>query len=842
MYRYILLLIFSGIGQIAAQAQADTLLLFQMNTQLDNGVLIEGCDTFKTAIKFYNVISAPTSFLITRAGTAGADDYWMSTPDSFWVTPDNPVWDMEIYPIQDNIAEGEECIVYKVENIEDGYLNTIKLKVYDEFPEHYLEIESGNDDSETMCENDYNATINIQPGNGEGEIEDTFFGIEETITLFENDTIEHIQIDVNGINDCDLFNDIFLKTCFSINYPNTENLKITLLSPDDKSIVLFDGEIAVQIMSQSCFDRESDVPIEDGSSVYYGDFQPTGDWDSMENAQLNGIWTLIFETNTTEIQGECSHAQIHFDTYDRRRLKYWCDWFATPRTTTEFIYPLANTPLGAGEFNIEVQALNCTYDLSTYVYERSTLYYDTIVCRNSTANLFNRDFQHPQDSLRTLISNSNANNCDSVFQVNVTYQRYDYDLDFQFLEEGQTILFDGLPVDEEGFYSAVYENELGCDSMFHTVVIPAEAQAVLYTIPDAVSGTSAGCQGGICIPFLTLFYSNYDYFVDGEMIDYTDITLCESAPYSLYSTTNVFSWLSEEERKISNLVIDSEPQEGSFCVSNSEELVHILNYFMPDLGLILNNDSRLYCSREFHLAYDIEELSSGNVYSYDSDIGYARSEEVGVYIPMSEGIHEVKIKHKYSDVEKIVTVNLEEHSFPVLDTLKLNYLGQVNQSISFPLPALDLCGEIISATEICSEISPGIADFTLTNQGLLTLKPLIEESFELCMEICDAKNICQIVLFAMEFPMETEEEEEEELYRSMYPNPVQSILHLSESEESFFKQIRILDVTGKTIESVDLEELNVYQLDVSRYAEGLYFLVRKLENGETIVEKFVVQR
>jgi hypothetical protein len=803
----------------------------------NNRVLIEGCDTFQIAANFSSLLSnTSTAVLITKIGGANEEDYWSNLQDSIWITEDNPIWSLNIYPYQDEIQEGEECILFKIENGET-YRNLLRLKIFDEFPEFSLEIESGWDNSETLCALDEVASITITPEDTPPTTEIIDYPINGTSILFVNDTISNVYINVAGFDECNFFEDVFTKVCFSVEYPTTEHLKVSLKSPDDKYVVLYDGEVSSSIMTESCFDMHSDESIEDGGPVYFGTFEPRGDWDDMIGAQLNGVWTLIFETEIADFQGECAYGLISFENENHHKFSYQCDWYPEIRNNSQFHYfDEEEVGLTAGELNLQVHALNCSYDLSTTVYDATVETTDTITCRNSSIYWNGLLLSHPNDYEAIRFYNQNENECDSLLEIFVDYNPVNLSFDFQVLEEDETLLFDGFDISEYGSYTALYENEYGCDSNFYLTVLPPEALIVLANIPDNLVQNSEGCESGVCLPFYSDNYLSFDYFVDDEKLEDFDISICEvSNPMFGFNLSGEFS--SDMHHRISELEIDgiSYPD---FSIRNIEQFLNVLNYYVPDLAVMRLGGSRIYVRREFHLSYTIKSIFSGLESSYSGTIDNADELNTGIFIPMPVGTHEIYIKHKNNNAEKTISATLENHIYPETDTLIFSYLAELNQRINFPLPASDLCGEIISAVEVCSNVSLDNVDFTLSNQGLLSFKPLKAEDFEFCIEICDVNDICQIVILEVDFE---EIEREIILQRTIFPNPAQNKVILADEEKFNIEKVIVYDALGRQIKIMNFEPENFVEIDVSTYAEGVYFLEVHI-NGENYVHKLLIQR
>lgn len=78
----------------------------------------------------------------------------------------------------------------------------------------------------------------------------------------------------------------------------------------------------------------------------------------------------------------------------------------------------------------------------------------------------------------------------------------------------------------------------------------------------------------------------------------------------------------------------------------------------------------------------------------------------------------------------------------------------------------------------------------------------------------------------------------EELGFSIYPNPAQDWLHIHLEKLSNNTSLEIYDIHGKLLKNIVLSEIET-QLDVSKYAPGLYFIKMTDELGSRQVKKFI---
>lgn len=74
---------------------------------------------------------------------------------------------------------------------------------------------------------------------------------------------------------------------------------------------------------------------------------------------------------------------------------------------------------------------------------------------------------------------------------------------------------------------------------------------------------------------------------------------------------------------------------------------------------------------------------------------------------------------------------------------------------------------------------------------------------------------------------------------SLYPNPTANILNVEIHNQKNPSQInmRISDLTGKTVWISDKTNLeNKYQIDISSFASGMYFLIVEIQNEKQIIK------
>jgi hypothetical protein len=78
----------------------------------------------------------------------------------------------------------------------------------------------------------------------------------------------------------------------------------------------------------------------------------------------------------------------------------------------------------------------------------------------------------------------------------------------------------------------------------------------------------------------------------------------------------------------------------------------------------------------------------------------------------------------------------------------------------------------------------------------------------------------------------------EQISMAIYPNPVIDILTLSNIPEEA-KEIRIYDITGKSLITIDAFNLNTFDINMTLYPKGIYFLNIYTKNNSKIAHKII---
>jgi len=553
--------------------------------------------------------------------------------------------------------------------------------------------------------------------------------------------------------------------------------------------------------------------------------------ESYCNGNSWGGWEISMEIDSSFT--DIPHEYIFLDLNEYQLGLYYSNyWGCYTDEYDEFSCPLSDS------IQVEVRALNCVVDtVFADVFEASTGSIDTFTCvneREMDLGSWSINLVNTEEIIN--LYEGNTYGCDSTLSIFVDFLPVQINLEQIIKSPDEIYFFDGTPITEYGNYEAHYVNEYGCDSSFVATIIPYADLDILNDIPNGITQYSTGCEAGICLP---LFYgqrNEFDYLINGEMLLCPELNSCD-VNNTLYSR-NISPYLvaGNQPRKIKNLRINNVEYPDFYCESVGE-FAEVINFYNDDLDFLGLNNFRLFSKTESIIRFDEKLLNTGYQIPRTIPINLVEESYQGIFLPMPVGTHELKIKHKNSPAEKVVTVNLETHIPLELATLELNYTGEVDQRVNFPLPVHDLCGNIVSATENCSNIPSSIVDFTLSDQGLLSFKPLVEANFSFCIEICDEYDICQIIILNINFAGA----EDYIIQRNLYPNPAQNKVTLIAEDEFNIEKVIVHDAIGRHVEALFFEPESEVEIDVSKYPEGVYFLTVHI-NGENYLHKLLIQR
>ncbi len=75
----------------------------------------------------------------------------------------------------------------------------------------------------------------------------------------------------------------------------------------------------------------------------------------------------------------------------------------------------------------------------------------------------------------------------------------------------------------------------------------------------------------------------------------------------------------------------------------------------------------------------------------------------------------------------------------------------------------------------------------------------------------------------------------------MYPNPAKTELFLKNENVIGLKSLKIIDMSGKTILSQDLNDSEINSISISNIARGIYLVEVKNQSGDYFQSKLVVE-
>jgi hypothetical protein len=76
---------------------------------------------------------------------------------------------------------------------------------------------------------------------------------------------------------------------------------------------------------------------------------------------------------------------------------------------------------------------------------------------------------------------------------------------------------------------------------------------------------------------------------------------------------------------------------------------------------------------------------------------------------------------------------------------------------------------------------------------------------------------------------------------SVYPNPAQSVIRVSSTQNVLINSVQVLDITGRTLMTETGLNTNSYQLENHHLNAGIYFINVSVKDGGNIIKKIVVE-
>jgi myo-inositol-hexaphosphate 3-phosphohydrolase len=76
---------------------------------------------------------------------------------------------------------------------------------------------------------------------------------------------------------------------------------------------------------------------------------------------------------------------------------------------------------------------------------------------------------------------------------------------------------------------------------------------------------------------------------------------------------------------------------------------------------------------------------------------------------------------------------------------------------------------------------------------------------------------------------------------SLFPNPTNNFVTITNNSAEKISKIAIYDVAGKQIYSVTNDSLNAINIDISHFAKGLYLVELSSDNNSKITKKLIIK-
>jgi len=452
--------------------------------------------------------------------------------------------------------------------------------------------------------------------------------------------------------------------------------------------------------------------------------------------------------------------------------------------------------------------------------------------------------------------------CDSLvvdFPTTITTETH-------FLSVGDTIFTQDTFFVDLGTYTFYYQSLMDCDSLVQVSIYAPEVADDFMYLEDTVFLNGTGCGVGYlthCFQFQRNVHGEAACILNGEDIGMFANSTCFTLFVFGFTDIDLFPnnmnsyplhVLSMVDNLEGNMISD-------FYVNSPLELIHKMRGLVPGSRIWINENGNVVVADD--VGDPANYLSISTTIStendeeliFDINTGLVVDEITNVIsIPslplfLHEGENVLEIYDPNSNQGKTIILNFD-YTEPEVHADYYTYEMPLGQTAIFPLNSNDLCEEIISIENNCPELSEnGAVTFTLQSDHTVKFKAEKLGTSHACYKMCEQSGRCDTFTLRVDVfepdlePVEEIPTPEDSLStHNLYPNPAFSIIHFTEPLDVFIKKITIYSSAGKLEDEHRLVETNTYDLDVSRYAEGLYIAVRHLENGEIFVEKFVVQR
>jgi subtilisin-like proprotein convertase family protein len=108
-----------------------------------------------------------------------------------------------------------------------------------------------------------------------------------------------------------------LNVTLDIDHTYTSDLTITVIGPDNQSVVLVDrAGASLDNFDEATFDDAAAVSITDAIAPFHGRFRPQGRLSDFAGCPANGIWTLQIRDNASRNGGVLHHWSLAITTRD----------------------------------------------------------------------------------------------------------------------------------------------------------------------------------------------------------------------------------------------------------------------------------------------------------------------------------------------------------------------------------------------------------------------------------------------------------------------------------------------------------------------------------------------
>ena len=182
----------------------------------------------------------------------------------------------------------------------------------------------------------------------------------------------------------------------------------------------------------------------------------------------------------------------------------------------------------------------------------------------------------------------------------------------------------------------------------------------------------------------------------------------------------------------------------------------------------------------------------------------------------------------------------DAYSFYCADCPDLSNLTAGTYVFYATLPATNGCDSIITLTiNVLSKFTSEKYDTIFENETYSGQTYELFGDYEL-IDTLTAINSCDSIVTTHLHVQQTSGINETEFYNiKIYPNPAKDQLFIINNEQLKIKSVEILDVTGKTLISLQpLDSLNP-TINVSSLPKGVYFIKIQFENSKIFFEKFI---